>query len=48
MKTTLLYVLRSGTSRELGFGDRDDGYVSVNRLVSFPFSFVIHLPQHFV
>lgn len=35
MKTVLLYILRPGTSGEYGFGNRDDGYVSVKQLVSF-------------
>ena len=38
LKTTLLYVLHPFTSKEYGFGYRDDGYVSVKRLVSFPLS----------
>jgi hypothetical protein len=36
MKATLLYVLHSEAGREHGFGNRDDGYVSVKRLVSSP------------
>ena len=35
MKTVLRYILRPGTSGEYGFGNRNDGYVSVKQLVSF-------------
>jgi RNA:NAD 2'-phosphotransferase (TPT1/KptA family) len=34
LKKTLLYVLRTAAGREHGFGNTDDGYISVKRLVS--------------
>ena len=47
LKTTMLYVLRSAVGKEHGFGNRDDGYVSVKRLVSaFPFSVCVVFPEH--